>query len=93
MDEQGKIDLKYAFKWSDDESAYLSESKLECGVDNSIFSHKNSINLKMTCTLPKWRPFYEAQFGVEIFVDLCNCTLSSPVSNPTCCQDTFPLTS
>lgn len=52
MDEQGKIDLKYAFIWSDDESAYLSESKLECGVDNSIFSHKNSINLKMTCTLP-----------------------------------------
>jgi len=28
-----------------------------------------------------WRPFYEARFGVEIFVELYDSTLSSPVSS------------
>lgn len=52
MDEQGGSDCKYAFKWREDESAYLSESYVDWGVDFSIFSHKKSIKLTMTCTLP-----------------------------------------
>ena len=28
-----------------------------------------------------WHPFYEARFGVEIFVELYDSTLSSPVSS------------
>ena len=29
----------------------------------------------------KWRPFYEARLNVEIFVELYDSTLSSPVSS------------
>jgi len=28
-----------------------------------------------------WRPFYEARFGVEVFVERYDSTLSSPVSS------------
>jgi len=31
--------------------------------------------------LDNWRPFYEAPFGIEIFVELYDSTLSSPVSS------------
>ena len=36
-----------------------------------------------------WRPFYEAQFGVEIFVELYNLRFHHQ-SPPKCCKDTLP---
>jgi len=39
-----------------------------------------------------WCLFYEARFGIEIFIELYNSTLLSSVS-PTCWKDTLPPTS
>ena len=36
-----------------------------------------------------WRPFYEAQFGVEIFVELYTLRFHHQ-SLPKCCKDTLP---
>ena len=36
-----------------------------------------------------WRPFYEAQFGVEIFVELYTLRFHHQ-SPPKCCKDTLP---
>ena len=48
--------------------------------------------VEYTTEVCNWCPFYEAQFGVEIYVELYTLHFCHQ-SPPTCCKDTLPSTS
>ena len=53
---------------------------------SSVFLCSQTLRKRLLRRL-KWRPFYEAQSGVEIFVQVYDSTLSSPVSK--CISTTY----
>ena len=48
---------------------------IETIIESSILNVETGYTLDGRVTLANWRPFYEAQFGVEIFVEFYESTL------------------